>query len=104
MIMENISGVTPREIRQLRQNPGDSGRNVSSHTEHSQYTNGDSSISAKISERSKTAIKAFRIVSEIKPAISRALKVAQIKAEVARGTYHPSSSSVADSVLFNVVR
>ncbi len=104
MIIENISGVTPGKIRQPDQKSGDSGRSVTGRAENNQYADKNSSISAKISERSKTAIKAFRIVSEIEPAISRALRVAQIKAEVARGTYQPSSSSIADSVLFSVAR
>ena len=60
--------------------------------------------SAQVSDKSRAAVKAYRIASETKPDISRAARVAQIKSEVIDGTYKPASADVADAIIKSVIK
>ncbi len=102
MVIDKIGGGKPQEIgrskgsepKEVRAKAGDSADSTSKAVKFS-----ETQVTADVSERSKAAIKAYRIASESKPYINRASKVAAIKAKVLDGSYAPSSSAVADAVV-----
>jgi len=105
MVIERVTGGKPQEVRKAEQSAQNSKRADAAKDDRPDKTgSGEVSVSAEVSERSKAAIKAYRIASETKPDISRAQRVAQIKAQVAQGTYDPSASDVAASIIQSVVK
>jgi len=60
------------------------------------------SVSAQVSERSKAAIKAYRLAIEAKPDLSRASRLAQIKTQIIQGVYNAPSMAVSGAILKNV--
>jgi len=101
MVIEGITGGKPQEIRKAEQNVSDR-KQVETGKQSADKPEAKSSATAEVSDRSKAAIKAYRIATESKPDLSRADRVAQIKQQVEAGTYHTSSSDVADAIIKNV--
>ena len=104
MVIERITGGKPQDIRSneatTRKNapatqPRDSAPARTVETVPSM---------AQVSERSKAAIKAYRIASETKPDFSRASRIGQIKAQIAQGDYGASSNDVATSIMKSVAK
>ncbi len=107
MVIERVTGGKPQEVRKAEQSAQDNKRADAAGKQSARPDKTGSaevSVSAKVSERSKAAIKAYRIASETKPDISRAQRVAQIKAQVAQGTYNPSAADVAASIVQSMVK
>ncbi|HEB72295.1 MAG TPA: hypothetical protein ENI77_06700 [Nitrospirae bacterium] len=108
MVIERVTGGKPQEAPKARQNASgarrvDAGKGQPAGK--SAPVAPEPSVMANVSEKSKAAIKAYRIASESKPDISRAQRVAQIKAKVANGTYKaPASHEVATAVIKDVVK
>ena len=101
MVLDKITGSKPQDIKKV--DAADK-KTVSARQEADKKPQVESDVStAQVSERSKAAIKAYMLAMESRPFIGRVSKVAQIKAQVMNGTYRPSSASVADSVLKNIV-
>lgn len=101
MALEKITGSKPQEIKKM--DVADK-KAASIRQEAEKKPQMESDVStAQVSERSKAAIKAYMLAMESRPFIGRVSKVAQIKAQVMNGTYRPSSDSVADSILKNIV-
>ena len=101
MALEKITGSKPQEVKKL-----DTAEKKSTPVQQDAEKKAPvetASSTAQVSERSKAAIKAYWLAMESKPFLSRASKVAQIKDQIINGTYRPSSSSVADAVLKNIV-
>ncbi len=106
MVIERVTGGKPQEVPKTDKSASETKR-VDSAKERAADKPGavESSATTNVSERSKAAIKAYRIASETKPDISRAERVAKIKAQVADGTYHtPAAQDVAEAVLKSVVK
>ena len=101
MALEKITGSKPQEIKKLETADRKSVP-VSQDTEKKSPVVADVPMT-QVSERSRAAIKAYRLAMESRPFLSRASKVAQIKEQVMNGTYSPSSVSVADAVLKNII-
>lgn len=101
MVIERITGGKPQEVRKTEQTDKKSAEDVK---KESVQTSGHDRDTAQVSERSKAAIKAYRIASETKPDISRAARVAEIKAKVAQGNYRPASVDVAQAILENIIK
>lgn len=101
MALDKITGSKPQDIKKL-----DAAEKKAAATSQDadKKPQAQSDVStAQVSERSKAAIKAYMLAMDSRPFISRVSKVAQIKAQVISGTYRPSSASVADAVLKNIV-
>ncbi|MGK7344349.1 MAG: flagellar biosynthesis anti-sigma factor FlgM [Candidatus Nitrospinota bacterium M3_3B_026] len=96
MVIDKITGGKPQEIRKTEQ--AEKSRRAPA-KEEAPRSGSSGSATAEVSERSRAAIKAYRIASETKPDISRAARVAAIKAQVMQGSYSPSSVDVADAIL-----
>jgi anti-sigma28 factor (negative regulator of flagellin synthesis) len=107
MVIDKIGGAKPQDIgrskgsetKDVRAKAGNSADSTSKAVKVS-----ETQVTAEVSERSKAAIKAYRIASESKPYIGRASKVAAIKAKVLDGSYAPSSSAVTDAVLQDIAK
>jgi len=108
MVIERITGGKPQQAPKVEKNASDTRRvdaGKGQSADKSAPVAPEPSVMANVSEKSRAAIKAYRIASESKPDISRAQRVAQIKAKVANGTYTaPASHEVAEAVLKNVVK
>jgi anti-sigma28 factor (negative regulator of flagellin synthesis) len=101
MALDKITGSKPQDIKKL-----DAAEKKAAATsqEADKKPQAQSDVStAQVSERSKAASKAYWLAMDSRPFIGRVNKVAQIKAQVINGTYRPSSASVADAVLKNIV-
>jgi anti-sigma28 factor (negative regulator of flagellin synthesis) len=101
MALEKITGSKPQDIKKL--DVADKKAAATSQDADKRPQAQSDVSTAQMSERSKAASKAYWLAMESKPFLSRVAKVAQIKAQVVNGTYRPSSASVADSVLKNIV-
>jgi len=108
MVIERVTGGKPQQAPKAERNVSntrrvDAGKNRPA--DKAAPSAPESSAMANVSDKSRAAIKAYRIASESKPDISRAQRVAQIKAKVANGTYNsPASHEVATAVLKDVVK
>ncbi len=108
MVINRITGGKPQEVRQNEKADrsresvrGDVAKKGSAEpTAKEQAT-----VTTQVSERSQAAIKAYRLAMESKPDIGRVSRLAQIKAQIADGTYRqPVSNDVATAILDNVVK
>ena len=99
MVIERITGGKPQEVRKT-----DKAEKKSAEYKEAPKTSPADSAKAEVSDRSKAAIKAYRIASETKPDISRAARVSEIKAKVLSGDYRPSSTDVTESILSSVIK
>ena len=108
MVIERVTGGKPQEVRKTEQNASEAKRVDSGKdrpADKPATTASESSVMTNVSEKSRAAIKAYRIASESKPDISRAQRVAMIKAQVADGTYNPpGAADVAEAVLKDVAK
>jgi len=105
MVIERVTGGKPQEVRKTEQGAEKPRRADSDKGQPDKAAkNADAPVSAQVSERSKAAIKAYRIATETKPDISRAQRVAEIKLQVSKGTYKPSSTDIADAIVKSVVK
>ncbi|MBI4666357.1 MAG: flagellar biosynthesis anti-sigma factor FlgM [Nitrospinae bacterium] len=104
MVIERITGGKPQEVRKAEKE--DVKKSPAPAKKEAEAPKGFdmASSAATVSERSKAAIKAYRIAMESDPYLSRAAKVAQIKSQVMEGTYHPSSGDVAQAILQSIVK
>jgi len=105
MVIERITGGKPQDVRSAeattRKNaPTAQPKDSAPATKSPEVA---SSV-AQVSDRSKAAIKAYRIASEAKPDISRANRVGQIKAQIAQGSYSASAGDIANSIMQNIVK
>ena len=95
-----IEGTYNSRLRQVSGKENVSVSEKSSSAEHSGKSGfKDTSVIAQVSEKSKAAIKAYRIAIETKPRLSMPNRMASIKTQVANGLYFPSASAVAEAVL-----
>lgn len=105
MVIQKVTGGKPQEVKQTEKvdrTDRDASKSVSD-KKGSVTSNASEQVTMEVSDRSKAAIKAYRIAMESKPNLSRASKVAQIKAKVLQGSYNPNSTDVASAILDNVV-
>lgn len=107
MVINRITGGKPQEIRQNekadRSRESVRGDDAKKATETAPTEK--STVTAQVSERSQAAIKAYRLAMESKPDIGRVSRLAQIKAQIADGTYRqPVASDVATSILREVTK
>lgn len=101
MAIERITGGKPQEIRKSEQVER---KNVEARKEGSSRPADTKPATTEVSDRSKAAVKAYRLAAESKPDISRVQRVAELKAEIVRGSYDVSSKNVADSIISSVVK
>ncbi len=101
MVINKITGGKPQEVQKTEQADR---KNAEVSKESSAKPSDAGSSTAHVSERSKAAIKAYRIAMESKPDISRVSRVAQIKAQIVQGGYKPGSSNVADSIINSIIK
>lgn len=105
MVIERITGGKPQEVRQTERAAAEAKKaEVAKESETAKTGSKSTPVTAEVSERSRAAIKAYRIASQSKPDISRAQRVAQIKAQVEKGEYRAPAVNVAEAVLKNVVK
>lgn len=99
MVIEGLTGGKPQELKAAEKadhnaapprNPASTG------------SGGEFDAEVAVSERSRAAIKAYRIAMQTRPRLAIPLKVAQIKAQMASGSYHPSTGDVASAMMRNV--
>jgi flagellar biosynthesis anti-sigma factor FlgM len=106
MVINRVTGGKPQEIRQSEK--ADRSREAvrsDAAKKSAETAGGDKqNVTTQVSERSRAAIKAYRLAMESKPNINRANRVAEIKAQVMQGTYRPASTNVADAILKSVVK
>jgi len=100
MTIERLTGGKPQEIRKPDQASAE--RKATEARKDSDVGKSPNDYTAEVSDRSRAAIKAYRLAQESKPYIARATKIAELKAKVAKGEYHPSNVAVADAVLKHV--
>ncbi len=95
MTLDKISPVTRKETARA-ESPAKSAeiRRVDTNSSDKPETS-----SITVSLRSRAAIKAYRLASEMKPDLGRAARVGAIKFAVANGTYQSDSIDVADAVI-----
>lgn len=104
MVIDRITGGKPQEVRKTEQQVEKKSVEARKDNTAKLMESNSASTTAQVSERSKAAIKAFRLASEERPYFGRISKIAQIKAEIAQGTYRPASVDVADSIVKSVVK
>lgn len=102
MVIERITGGKPPEVRKSERGGEEKPVRAPGRAEPS--AGAESSATAEVSERSRAAIKAYRIAAEAKPDLSRAARVAEIKAQIASGSYQPAADKVADAIIKSVIR
>lgn len=105
MVIERVTGGKPPEVRQAERSSTDAKRaEAGKEGRAGKAGSSEASVTTNVSAKSQAAIKAYRIATETKPDIARAQKVAEIKAQVERGEYNPSSENVAEAILKNVIK
>lgn len=101
MVIDRITGGKPQEVRKAEKVER---QKVDTSKEAPAKESGGSASTAEVSDRSKAAIRAYRIATESKPDISRVNKVAEIKSQIEQGTYSVSSSDVAGSIVNSAIK
>jgi len=105
MVIERIGGGKPQEVRQAEKaESGKAPKGAAAKDASSKTPSPESAATTSVSERSRAAIKAYRIASESKPDIARAARVGELKTKVLKGEYKPSSADVADSIIKGAIK
>ncbi|MBF0169854.1 MAG: flagellar biosynthesis anti-sigma factor FlgM [Nitrospinae bacterium] len=107
MVINRITGGKPQEVRQNEKadRSRESVRGDVAKKSAEGATPEKTTVTAQVSERSQAAIKAYRLAMESKPDIGRVSRLAQIKTQIANGTYRqPVASDVATAILNDVAK
>ncbi|MBI4829656.1 MAG: flagellar biosynthesis anti-sigma factor FlgM [Nitrospinae bacterium] len=100
MVIEGLTGGKPHELKAAEK--ADTSTAPARNPVSTGSGGGEFDAEVAVSERSRAAVKAYRIAMQTRPRLAIPLKVAQIKAQMASGSYHPSTGDVASAMMRNV--